>query len=68
MPFKRIIRGFVLPCIRCGERGYVSVELHDVTAFTCGDCDGEFTIEDVQAILDEWGPVRSWLESAPEKQ
>jgi transcription initiation factor IIE alpha subunit len=68
MPSKEIRRGFPVVCIRCGERETLSLSLDNATSFTCSDCDGEFTASDVRDVINEWGPVLSWIDSAPEFQ
>jgi uncharacterized protein (DUF983 family) len=57
-------QGFHCPCPRCGEEG-VRVGLWDVNDLHCSECDGDFTLEDVRALVEGWGPVIRWLDTAP---
>jgi uncharacterized protein (DUF983 family) len=49
-------RGFNCPCPRCGEEG-VRVALWDVDNLFCVECDAEFTLDDVRALVTAWAPV-----------
>ncbi len=54
-----------LPCPYCGEQG-ASIDLHltDLT-FTCGDCEVDFTVQEVRSILAQWAAVLAWIDLAP---
>lgn len=61
-------RGFgQLHCFNCGDETAMRLFLDDVTMFTCPECDGEFTIDDVKAHLAQWGKVLAWIDMAPLK-
>jgi hypothetical protein len=54
-----------LPCPRCVDaRSIVSLYLDDLETFRCLHCEAEFSIDDIQAIMDRWRPVLAWIESA----
>jgi uncharacterized protein (DUF983 family) len=57
-------RGFNCLCPRCGDEG-VRVALWDVDNLFCVECDAEFTLDDVRALVTAWGPVIRWLDTAP---
>lgn len=60
-----ITRGFAVPCLHCGEAGYVRVSLDDVSQFSCGNCDADYTADDVRSTLATWTKLLAWLDSAP---
>ncbi len=64
-PATATTKGFAVKCILCGEEGNVHVDLHDVASFHCNECDGDFTLDDVKAVLSRWQTCIAWLESAP---
>lgn len=61
-------RGFKhIPCLKCGETDTVKVSL-DTMGFLCTSCDGEWTADDVRAVMDAWTKVLAWVELAPESK
>jgi transposase-like protein len=59
-------RGFGnLRCLLCGETSVIRLDLDDVSRFICGECEGEFTCEDVKTMLDDWRKVLAWIALAP---
>jgi len=60
-----VTRGFAVNCILCGEAGPVRLDLADVASFKCEACDGEFSLDAVEAHLDAWDKVVSWVKTAP---
>jgi uncharacterized protein (DUF983 family) len=60
----RVKRGFAVPCLKCGELN-VYVDLIDVTTFHCGNCDSEYTVTDVVALMQDWRRVLEWINLAP---
>jgi hypothetical protein len=59
-------RGFPeLACIKCGESGSMTLGLTDLDEFHCGQCDNDFTREDVLAQLNQWQAVLAWIDLAP---
>lgn len=55
-----------LPCIKCGEDGSIAIRLDTLSDFWCPECDSEYSLEDVVAVLDGWERVVRWLaESRP---
>lgn len=54
-----------LTCIKCGEVAAIRLDLTDGDTMTCPDCDGEFTVGDIEALIDQWGAVLPWLRSHP---
>ena len=59
-------RGFPgLRCPFCGQEDNITLNLADVKTFTCGECDEEFTGDDVLEILERWQKVLAWVDLAP---
>lgn len=64
---KPVKRGFgTLPCILCGADCSISLDLDDCDTFRCGECEETFTASDVRNMLQMWGKVLAWVETAPE--
>jgi len=57
-------RGFDAPCLKCGEPN-VYIDLDDVTEFHCGNCESEYTVTDVVALMSNWRRVLEWISLAP---
>ncbi len=60
---------FTMPCPLCGS-GEASIAvnlacLEEANAFQCHECDGEFSIEDVQTFIRKWSRLLPWLCSVP---
>ena len=51
-----------LVCIKCNESNTVLLDLEDLTRFWCSNCEDEFHIGEVKAVLEGWRPVINWLE------
>ena len=65
LPPSTITRGFSVPCLKCGETGSVRLSLDDVSVFSCGSCDNEFTADEVRDACQAWLRVLAWLDTAP---
>ena len=56
----------LLPCPRCvTHEAPLMLHLDNVGTFTCRECEEEFTVEDIQAIIDRWQPTLTWLAGIP---
>lgn len=59
-------RGFGhLPCPKCGEEAIVQIDLDDLNTCKCGECEEEFTTEDVRNLIAKWSSVLAWIDTAP---
>jgi len=65
MPATKTTRCLAVPCPRCGECNAVTVDLNDLDAFKCGDCDGEFSREDLDNMIAKWTRALAWIDAAP---
>jgi hypothetical protein len=58
--------GTQLPCPCCGEpSANIAVNLWllgDDGAFTCTECEGEFSVADVRGFIAKWTRLIGWLE------
>lgn len=62
------IRGFNVPCILCGDAdGSVTVDLADVTLFSCKQCGNDFSADDVEKSVNNWRRVLEWIATCPER-
>jgi len=53
-------------CPRCLTQGAtVTLELADGDTLHCNDCDEEFTVGDVEALVESWGKLLPWLRQHP---
>lgn len=62
------MEGFCVTCIKCGEAGSIKLDLTDMDTLTCSECDAEYSVDDVRAVMREWGPVLAWIDSAAKFQ
>lgn len=60
-------RGFANRCPFCGEEDALRLDLGDVQAMTCSQCDSEVTPDDVRSIIEGWRSILAWLTTAPER-
>jgi uncharacterized protein (DUF983 family) len=60
-------RGFAVRCPFCGEEDAVRINLADVQAFSCKECEVEWTPEEVEELLANWAKLIAWVRSAPTK-
>lgn len=56
-----------VPCLKCGETGVVLVSVDD-GSLVCSQCDEEYTVQDVEQHLAQWGRVLPWLRAHPALQ
>lgn len=56
-------------CPLCGEQeAVITVNLASPTEFHCGECDGDFSIDEVEALIDgaaSWKKTIGWLLKMP---
>ena len=56
-------------CPRCLERNAtVTLDLADGDTLHCNDCDEEFTVADVEALVESWSKLLPWLKQHPARQ
>jgi hypothetical protein len=55
-------------CIDCGESGGLALKLADGETFTCSECDGEFTSDDVREQIEAWQRMLAWVRQCPARQ
>ena len=49
-----------LNCLKCGEVDSVTLHLTNET-FGCTSCDAELSLDDVDAMLQQWALVLKWV-------
>jgi hypothetical protein len=54
-----------LHCIKCGDEAALTLNLADGDSITCPDCEGEFTVEDVETMIGEWQQAIAWIKTMP---
>lgn len=63
-----------LPCPCCGEeKAAISVALWMLgddgeNAFTCNECNSEFSAGTVRSMIRRWTKFLAWLDTAPEEE
>ena len=70
IPGQPVKRGFPgLTCFKCGETDCISLAgLSDLSAddaFTCRECNTDFSAADVREMLDGWSRLLAWIDAAP---
>ncbi|HVS40140.1 MAG TPA: hypothetical protein VMS17_31570 [Gemmataceae bacterium] len=61
-------RGFLLPCLRCGELGALTLRLDSMTeddAIHCPECDADYSLSDAQETVAAWSALLAWVQLAP---
>jgi transcription elongation factor Elf1 len=59
-------RGVTLPCPKCGEESAsITFNLADGETFVCGDCEADFTADDVRNLITKWQKVLTWVDALP---
>ncbi len=59
-------KGFTHRCPKCGAEDSLRLDLADLRAMTCKECDDELGPDDIRAIIAGWTRVLRWIETAPE--
>jgi hypothetical protein len=55
-----------LPCPMCGEpKADISVELRTPGLLHCGECDADFTTQDVERFIRQWTALLPWIKAMP---
>ncbi len=54
-----------LPCPRCGEETSISLDLTDLSTFTCTACEEQFDLAAVVTLVRRWQAVLAWLDTTP---
>lgn len=54
-----------LTCIKCGAEAAIRVDLTDGDTCHCPECDDEFTVSEVETLVEQWSAVLPWLKSHP---
>jgi transcription elongation factor Elf1 len=65
MATEKKTRGWMAPCPHCGETASVSVCLAALDEFHCGECDADFSADEVRVWVAAWGKVLAWIDQAP---
>jgi uncharacterized protein (DUF983 family) len=60
----KVTRGFSCPCPKCGD-DTVTVQLADVSQLHCTGCEEDLDLDDIRALVEGWGRVLAWLDTAP---
>lgn len=69
VPERPALAPFTLVCPHCAEQeASVSVLLNqlDCQQFRCEECNTEFSIEDMEAMIGRWQKVIQWVKSVPQ--
>jgi hypothetical protein len=54
---------FLIPCVHCGAREGLVVQLHDLVV-TCRECDEETTRGDIERLVADARRLLAWLGAA----
>ena len=55
-------------CPKCLGHATIRIDLDDGETCTCSECEEEFAVSDVRALVASWGPLLAWLDSHPAKK
>lgn len=56
-----------LVCPVCLAEAVIRLDLVDGDGMKCDECDAEYTVADVQAVVESWSRVLPWLLTHPER-
>ena len=54
-----------LGCLRCGETGYLYLDLECLETIKCTSCDGEFGTDELRVQVAAGQQLLAWIELAP---
>ena len=57
-----------LMCPKCMSESAIKVSVEDGDTLTCPECEEEFSLNDVIALIESWKPILPWLLSHPARQ
>lgn len=57
-----------LICPKCLSESAVRLDIADGDTLSCPECDGEFTVADVEQLVVCWSKLLPWLKSHPARQ
>ena len=66
-PAPPVLRGFSAPCPKCGK-DTVSIFLDNLDVLHCHDCQEDFDLGFVRALVADWSTVLAWIDLAPAKE
>lgn len=55
-----------LQCPRCGEEGFLSLDLDDLDTCRCRSCDEETTVSNMVQQATLWARLAAWVDRAKE--
>jgi hypothetical protein len=57
-----------LTCIKCGAEAEIHFNLADGDTCHCPECDADFTIDEVESLIEQWGKILPWLKQHPARK
>lgn len=55
-------------CPKCLSEASVRLDVSDGDTLTCADCNEEYTVADVEAVIESWSRLLPWIKSHPARQ
>ena len=55
-----------VPCLKCGERGSVYVDVAKAGDFHCTECDEYYTVAATVVAIAQWRMVLDWIQAHPD--
>ena len=55
-------------CPRCMCEETIQLNLDDGDTMTCGGCSEEFTVDDLESLIESWAALLPWLRQHPARQ
>lgn len=52
-------------CPKCLSETCVKLDVTDGDTLSCPDCEEEYTVADVEALVESWGRLLPWIRSHP---
>lgn len=54
-----------LICPKCLTDACITLDLDDGDTLRCNDCEEEYTVEDVSALVESWSKLLPWIKQHP---
>lgn len=55
-------------CPKCMLDCYIVVRIDDGDTVRCEECEEEYSVADVRAMIESWGPLLAWFDAHPSRR
>lgn len=58
----------VVVCPKCMAEASVKLDVNDGDTLSCPECEEEYSLSDVEAVVESWAALLPWLKAHPARQ